>query len=94
MVTAAAMHLGRDELWKRRPALAADCDHDLVWLQVIEVRQSVVCRKCGGLDVETSGRMLTEPARYAPDDDGVRLLDSAPPLRVTLEGNRGEEETG
>jgi hypothetical protein len=54
----------------------------------------VVCRKCGGLDVETSGRMLTEPARYAPDDDGVRLLDSAPPLRVTLEGNRGEEETG
>ena len=57
---AAAMQLGRDELWKRRPALAADCVHDLELLPIVEIRQTVVCRKCGGLDVEASWRVFGE----------------------------------
>ena len=51
---AAARQMARDELWKRRPPLAADCEHDLEWLPVVEFRQTVVCRKCGGLDVDAS----------------------------------------
>jgi hypothetical protein len=58
-LTAAAMlQLGRDELWKRRPPLAAGCVHDLELLPIVEIRQTVVCRKCGGLDVEASRRAL------------------------------------
>jgi hypothetical protein len=55
---AAAMQLSRDELWKRRPPLAADCEHDLDLLPIVEFRQTVICRKCGGLDVEASRRVL------------------------------------
>jgi hypothetical protein len=58
---AAARQMGRDELWKRRPPLAADCEHDLECLPVVEFRQTVVCRKCGGLDVDASRGVLGQP---------------------------------
>ena len=57
---AAARQLARDELWKRRPPLAAGCVHDLELLPIVEIRQTVVCRKCGGLDVEASWRVFGE----------------------------------
>lgn len=91
---AAAEQMARDELWKRRPPLDPACEHELLWLLVIEFRQSVICRKCGGLDVETSRKMLAAPPRYAVGLDGstVAMLDSG--VRVTLEENRGEETAG
>jgi hypothetical protein len=54
MAAAAALHLGRDELWKRCPPLAADCEHALLLLPIVEFRQTVICGKCGGLDTEAS----------------------------------------
>jgi hypothetical protein len=85
LMTAAAMQMARDELWRNPPPLAADCEHDLLCLLVIEVRQTVICRKCGGLDIDTSRRVLAEPAGWISDDAGapVQLLESGP--RVTYE---------
>ena len=88
-MTAAAMQMARDELWRNPPPLAADCVHDLLCLLVIEPRQTVLCRKCGGLDEDASRRVITEPGTFVSDETGapVRLLESG--LRVTYEENRG-----
>ena len=88
VMTAAWMQMGRDELWRNPPLLAADCEHDLLCLLVIESRQTVVCRKCGGLDADTSRRMLAEPGRLVRTETGApaRLLESG--LRVTYEERR------
>ena len=51
---AAAATMARDALWRDPPLLAPDCAHDLELLPVVEFRQTVVCQKCGGLDVEAS----------------------------------------
>lgn len=85
---AAAMAMSRDALWENPPPLAAGCEHDLLCLLVIEFRQTVLCRKCGGLDPDTSRRVLTEPGTWVSDETGapVRLLGSG--LRVTYEVNR------
>ena len=89
LATAAAMQISRDELWRDPPVLAADCEHDLLCLLVIEPRQTVLCRKCGGLDEDASRRVITEPGTFVSDETGapVRLLESG--LRVTYEENRG-----
>jgi len=55
---AAAMQMARDELWKRRPPLDPACQHELELLPIVEFRQTVVCRKCGGLDVDASYRVF------------------------------------
>jgi hypothetical protein len=88
LMTAAAMGMARDELWRNPPPLAAGCDHDLLCLLVIEARQTVLCRKCGGLDADASRRVLTEPGTWTGNETGapVRLLESG--LRVTYEENR------
>ena len=85
LATAAAMQISRDELWRDPPVLAADCEHDLLCLLVIEPRQTVVCRKCGGLDADASRLVLTAPGTWIADETGapVRLLESG--LRVTYE---------
>jgi hypothetical protein len=82
---AAARQLARDELWRRRPPLAADCDHDLLCLLCIEPRQTVICRNCGGLDEDAAYRVLTETGTFTVSEAGgpVRLLESG--LRVTYE---------
>jgi hypothetical protein len=81
---AAARTLARDALWRNPPPLNPDCDHDLLCLLVIEVRQTVTCRKCGGLDQDASRRVITEDGRFLPGEDGpVRLLESG--LRITYE---------
>jgi len=61
LILAAASTLARDALWNDPPPLADGCEHDLELLPTIEFRQTVLCRKCGGLDVETS-RQLTAGA--------------------------------
>jgi hypothetical protein len=88
VLTAVAMQMARDELWRVPRPLAADCGHDLLWLLVIEPRQTVVCRKCGGLDVDTSRRILTALGRWADDGNGapVALLDTG--QRIAVEENR------
>ncbi len=88
LMTAAAIGMTRDELWRNPPPLAGGCDHDLLCLLVIEARQTVLCRKCGGLDAGASRRVLTEPGQWTFDQAGapVRLLESG--LRVTYEENR------
>jgi hypothetical protein len=90
LLTAAAMQMARDELWRNPSPLAADCDHDLLCLLVIEARQTVLCRKCGGLDADTSRRMLTEPGKLVSDEIGApaRLLKSG--LRVKFQVARDE----
>jgi len=57
-VHAAAVTMARDALWRDMPPLASGCAHDLELLPVVEFRQTVVCRKCGGLDVEASRAAL------------------------------------
>ena len=85
VMTAAWMQMGRDELWRNPPLLAADCEHDLLCLLVIESRQTVICRKCGGLTRTPPAGCSPGPARLIPGEDGsvVRLLDSG--LRVTYD---------
>lgn len=79
-VVAAASTLARDALWTLPPPLAADCEHDLELLPVIEPRFTVVCRKCGGLDV-TASRAIGSSPPDAPEY--VILADSSVrPLRV------------
>ena len=70
IAAAAAATMARDALWRDPPPLAPGCDHDLQCLPVIEFRQTVLCRKCGGLDAETSRRLLTEPGCFTVDADG------------------------
>ena len=88
LAAAGAMQMARDELWRNPPPLAADCNHDLLCLLVIEPRQTVLCRKCGGLDADASRQVLAVAGRFIMGDRGevVRLLDSG--LRVTYEENR------
>lgn len=87
LITAAAMQMARDELWRNPPPLDPGCEHDLLCLLVIEARQTVMCRKCGGLDPDASRRVITEPGRWISDKTGapVRLLGSG--LLVTYEQN-------
>ena len=94
LMTAAAKQMARDELWRNPPPLAADCVHDLLWLLVIEPRQTVLCRKCGGLDADISRRILTDRGRWADDGNGtpVALLDTG--QRVAVEENRADEGEG
>ena len=81
---AAAAQIARDELWRNPPILADGCQHDLLCLLCIEFRQTVICRKCGGLDEDASRRVITEDGRFVDGGDGpVRLLDSG--LRITYE---------
>ena len=80
LLTAAAMQMARDEMWRNHPPLAAGCEHDLELLPVIEPRFTVVCRKCGGLDV-TASRAIGSASPDAPEY--VILGDSSVrPLRV------------
>lgn len=81
LVLAAASTLARDALWRDPPPLAADCEHDLELLPVIEARFTVLCRKCGGLDVEAS-RAIGSPDPAAPEyvilgDSSVRKIKAA-----------------
>lgn len=59
---AAAAQMARDDIWTRRPALDPGCEHDLELLPIVEFRQTVICRKCRGLDVEASRQALTAPS--------------------------------
>jgi hypothetical protein len=88
LLSAAAMQMARDELWRNPPPLDAGCEHDLLCLLVIEARQTVMCRKCGGLDEDASRRVATEPGRWITGEGSapVRLLKSG--LLVTYEENR------
>ena len=88
LMTAAAMHMARDETWRNPPPLAPGCEHDLLCLPVIEFRQTVICRKCGGLDADASRRILAEPGTWIPDKTGaaVRHLESG--LQVAFEETR------
>ena len=80
LVRAAASQLARDALWRDPPPLAGGCEHDLELLPVIEPRFTVVCRKCGGLDV-TASRAIGSASPDAPEY--VILGDSSVrPLRV------------
>jgi hypothetical protein len=89
-MTAAAMGMARDELWRNPPPLDAGCEHDLLCLPVIEARQTVMCRTCGGLDPDASRRVVTEPGRWIGRETGapVRLLQSG--LLVTYEENQDD----
>jgi len=84
LLNATAMQMARDELWRNPPPLDGGCEHDLLCLLVIEARQTVMCRKCGGLDADASRRVVTEPGRWITGS--VRLLESG--LLVTYEENR------
>jgi hypothetical protein len=87
LMTAAAMQMARDELWLEQPPLAVGCEHDLLCLLVIEARQTVICRKCGGLAADASRRVLAEPGTWVSDETGApaRLLESG--LRIAFEEN-------
>jgi hypothetical protein len=63
--------MARDELWRESPALERGCEHDLELLPIIEFRQTVICRNCGGLDKETSARILHDPLRLHFSLDGI-----------------------
>ena len=66
---AAAVTLGRDALWRDPPPLAADCGHAFRCLPVVEFRQTVVCARCGGLNVGLSRELAACPAAFTVDDD-------------------------
>lgn len=77
LAEAAASQLDRDALWRDPPPLAAGCEHDLELLPVTEPRFTVVCRKCGGLDVEASRAICSasldaEPEYILLPDSSVR----------------------
>lgn len=67
---AAAEGLRRDALWRNPPPLAGDCDHDMRVLPVTEFRQTVLCAKCGGLDVTLSQAIAAAPSAFTVHDDG------------------------
>lgn len=67
---AAAATLSRDALWRNPPPLAADCEHDLRCLPVAEFRQTVLCAKCGGLDVTLSQAIAAAPGAFTVHEDG------------------------
>ena len=77
-MNAAAATLARDALWRNPPPLAPDCAHDLELLPVIEPRFTVMCRRCGGLDVEASR------AIGSADPDAPRYLVRADSTVVPL----------
>ena len=61
---------GRDAIWRNPPPLAADCDHDLRCLPCIEFRQTVLCARCGGLDVTLSLAIAAAPSAFTIHEDG------------------------
>lgn len=67
---AAAATLGRDALWRDPPPLAAGCDHAVRCLPVVEFRQTVICIRCRGLDVDLSRDLTLNPADFAVDGEG------------------------
>ena len=87
LLTAAAMQMARDELWRNPPPLDAGCEHDLLCLPVIEARQTVLCRKCGGLDEDASRRLVIEPGRWITDETGAPVCLLRSGLRITYEVN-------
>lgn len=95
---AAASTLARDALWRDPPPLAADCEHDLELLPVIEPRFTVLCRKCGGLDVEASqaiGATSADTPEYVirPDSSVIRLGKPGPdPLAAFCYARLDEDE--
>jgi hypothetical protein len=67
---AAAEGLNRDAIWRDKPPLAGDCEHDLRCLPVIEYRQTVLCAKCGGLDMALSVAIPAAPGAFIIHEDG------------------------
>ena len=70
MALAAAAGLDRDAIWRGKPALAGDCEHDLRCLPCIEYRQTVLCAKCGGLDATLSVAIAAAPSSFILREDG------------------------
>jgi len=67
---AAAGGLSRDAIWRDKPPLAADCEHDLRCLPCIEYRQTVMCARCGGLDAALSVAIAASPMSFVIHKDG------------------------
>lgn len=61
--------MARDVLWRDPPPLADGCDHDLRLLPVIEPRQTVMCRNCGGLDAGVSAEIGANPMAFIVHED-------------------------
>ena len=70
VIRAAAGTLGRDAIWREPPPLASDCEHDLRCQPVIEYRQTVLCAKCGGLDVNLSVAIAAAPSSFIIRENG------------------------
>jgi hypothetical protein len=76
IISLAALDLGlrgtlaRDILHRDPPPLAADCEHDLRLLPVIELRQTVMCRKCNGLDADASRELTADLSAFTVDGEG------------------------
>ena len=67
---AAAEIARRDALWRSRPCLADECEHDWRCLPVVEFRQTVVCAKCGGFNKDLSRELTERPDLFAVGEDG------------------------
>jgi len=70
LIQAAAAGLTRDAIWRDKPPLAGDCEHDLRCLPCIEYRQTVLCAKCGGLDTLLSQAIAAAPSAFIIREDG------------------------
>lgn len=75
---AAAIHLTRGAIWRQKPTLAEGCEHDLRCLPAVEWRQTVLCAKCGGLEVTLSIAIADFPAAFAVDEEGRITRKIAP----------------
>jgi hypothetical protein len=75
---AAAIHLTRGAIWRQKPALAEGCEHDLRCLPSVEWRQTVLCAKCGGLDVALSQAVADFPGAFTVDEGGRITRKIAP----------------
>jgi hypothetical protein len=71
LASAAAGQAERDELWRESPALEPGCEHERELLPIIEFRQTVICRNCGGLDKDLSRRIQRDAPRLFFDPDGI-----------------------
>jgi len=67
---AAAATVSRDTLWRDPVPLAADCGHVLRCLPIVEFRQTVICMRCGGLDVALSRDLTLNPADFTVSPEG------------------------
>lgn len=75
---AAAATLSRDAIWRDKPPLASDCEHDLRCLPIVEYRQTVLCAKCGGLDTALSVAIADFPGTFTISEDGRITRKIAP----------------